>query len=166
MLSRATLVVGIICTLSLGTAISAAQNSEVPERFVDLANNCESNIMRLHNIHSMAGEDGLIIAISRLGNGERSRNLNHRRLYNARLWLERIRDRRSSTIITAEGERVGGRGRIEIYVGGKLVDILGMGQGEDLAVGSCDGTGEIDHLYYGSRRQLRRVRQRSSPPPS
>jgi hypothetical protein len=61
-------------------------------------------------------------------------------------------------IITAEGEPARGRGRIEIYVVGKLVDVLGVGRGEDLYAGSCDGTGELDHLFYDSRR--RKLRRR------
>jgi len=100
----------------------------------------------------MAG-DGLIIAIARLGSGEQRSDLNRRRLHNLKLWLHEIRGRETKTIITAVGDRVRGRGRIEIYTGAKLVDVLGLGKDEDLAVGSCDGTGKIDHLYYGSRRR-------------
>ena len=150
--ARIKFLIAIACVV-LATGRSGAQTSDAPEKYVEIANNCESNIARLDNIHSMADKEGLIIAIARLGNGEWRSDLNRRRLHNLKLWLKEIRGREMKTIITAEGERVRGRGRIEIYIRGKLVDVLGLGKGEDLAVGSCDGTGAIDHLYYGSRRR-------------
>jgi len=135
------------------TGHAGAQRAESPETYVAIGNTCESNIARLDRIHSEAGSDGLVIAIARLGDGEQSRRLNQRRLRNVRLYLEKVRGRAPKTIIMAEGEPARGRGRVEIYVGGKLVDVLGVGRGEDLYAGSCDGTGELDHLFYDSRRR-------------
>ncbi len=52
-----------------------------------------------------------------------------------------------------------GGGRIEIYVGGKLADVMGMGRNEDFVAGSCDGTDESDRLYYRYfSRRARRAR--------
>ena len=133
-----------------------AQNAEPPERYLQYGNSCESNIIRLQNIDNTAGENGLVIAIARLGNGERSSSLNHRRLHNVRLYLQKIRNRPSETLIMAKGEQIQGQGRVEIYIGGKLVDVFMLGRGEDLYAGSCDGTGEFDHLYYDSRRRRSR----------
>lgn len=112
---------------------------------------CESNIAYLDAAHSAAGEDGLIIAIARLGNGERNTTLNRRRLYNLRTYLEKFRRRDGKTIITAEGERVRGPGRVEIYVGGKLGAEIELRRGEDLHVGSCDASSSLDRLFYDSR---------------
>lgn len=129
-----------------------AQEAGVPERNVEIANNCESNIARLDRIHSRAGHNGLVIVIARLGNGERSRGLNRRRLYNIRTYLNENRGRALRTIITAEGERANDRGRLEIYVAGELVDVLGVERGEDLAVGGCDG---FDPRFYPWRDRTR-----------
>ncbi len=135
---------------------AAAQNTSGPETFVNIGNTCESNIARLDNIDHQAGKEGLLIAIARLGDGEHSRTLNRRRLHNIRLYLREIRQRATKTIILAEGEEVHGRGRVEVYVGGKLVDVLGVGRGEDLYAGSCDGTSDLDKYFYDSRRRKSR----------
>lgn len=152
-----TVLAGICCTCWLVITSNAfAQNAESSATYVTIGNTCESNIARLDRIHSEAGDDGLVIAIARIGDGEQSRRLNQRRLHNVRLYLERVRGRAPKTLITAESERARGRGRVEIYVGGKLVDVLGVARGEDLYAGSCDGTSEVDHLFYDSRRRKSR----------
>lgn len=135
---------------------AGAQNTQELERYLQYGNNCESNIIRLQNIDNAAGKDGLVIAVARLGDGERTRDLNRRRLHNIRLYLKEIRQRPAETLVMAEGESVRGRGRVEVYVGGKLVDVFILKRGEDLAAGSCDGTGDIDHLYHGVRRRKSR----------
>lgn len=153
---RIRVLTGICCLwLLVGTSDATAQNTHSAETNVEIGNTCESNIARLDRIHSEAGESGLLIAIARLGNGEQSRQLNRRRLHNLRLYLEKVRGRAPRTIITAEGDRARGRGRVEIYVGGKLVDVMGVARSEDLYAGSCDGTGELDKYFYGSRRNRR-----------
>lgn len=132
---------------------AAAQEAKAPKPFFDTYNNCESNISWLDYVHSEAGESGLVIAIARLGDGEQPRRLNQRRLHNVRLYLEKVRGRAPKTLIVAEGEQVQGRGRVEFYVGGKLMGTLSVGRAQDLYAGSCDGTGELDHLFYDSRRR-------------
>ena len=100
--------------------------------------NCESDISILDAASRKAGEDGLIIAIARLGNGERERKLNRRRLHNVRVYLTEWNGRRDpKTVVTAEGERVNGYGGIELYVGGRLFHILLARPNSDLIVGSC-----------------------------
>lgn len=153
---RMTVLAGMCCMCWLVVTSAVAQNAESPATYVTIGNTCESNIARLDRIHSEAGDDGLVIAIARIGDGEQSRRLNQRRLHNVRLYLERVRGRAPKTLITAESERARGRGRVEIYVGGKLVDVLGVARGEDLYAGSCDGTSEVDHLFYDSRRRKSR----------
>ena len=130
-----------------------AQTATSPEEFVNIGNSCESNIARLDTVDSEAGEDRLIIVIARLGNGERSRSFNHRRLHNLRTYLRVVRGRAAESIVTAEGARARGRGRLEIYVGGRLIDVLGVGRGEDLSVGSCAATSPSDRLFYDSRNR-------------
>jgi len=100
--------------------------------------NCESDIAMLDAASRQAGEDGLIIVIARLGDGERKREVNHRRLYNVRIYLTEWDGRRNpKTVITAEGERTSGYGRIELYVSGKIFHTLLVHRNGELIVGSC-----------------------------
>ena len=72
------------------------------------------------------GKDKLFIFITRLGTGERSRNLVRARLYAPSSYLIESRGIPKSRVITAEGERVRGIGHVELYVGGKLWIIFKM----------------------------------------
>jgi hypothetical protein len=74
-------------------------------------------------------EGTYLIMIARLGNGETSRRLNQRRL----TVVEEYVLRRGSDLkyVLAEGRRVRGRGRIELYVGGQLVRVLPFEQNAD-----------------------------------
>jgi hypothetical protein len=120
------------------------------------ANSCEENIARLDEVDLQAGKAGLVIAIARLGKGERSSVLSQRRLHNIRVYLNRFRSHEADSIVLAEGERIQGRGRVELYINGKLLYALELGRGEDLYVGSCDGTDKLDSLLYDSRRPKKR----------
>jgi hypothetical protein len=67
--------------------------------------NCESDIAILDLASSRAGDDGLIIAVARLGDGERQRSVNLRRLHNVRVYLTQWNGRRNpKTVVLAEGE--------------------------------------------------------------
>jgi hypothetical protein len=115
--------------------------------------NCEFNISVLTGAHRVAGDAGLIIMIARLGKGETRRGLNGRRLHNARAFLIEFGHRAPQTIVTAEGERVNGYGRIELYVGGKLFHVLMTNPNDDLAVGACSFEGN-DPCTYELERKL------------
>jgi hypothetical protein len=115
--------------------------------------NCENHIAVLEAAHYDAGKDGLIILIARLGNGDNKRELNQHRLHSARAYLtEYLHARSPNTIVIAEGERVEGYGRIEVYVGGKLYSVLAIKANADLSVGSCEPA-ELDDAR---QRQLRK----------
>lgn len=145
---QSTLVSLSLLIMTLNVAGQSARSPRPPE---PVSSFCESNIALLDAAHAEAGEDGLIIAIARLGSGERNRVLNHRRLYNLRTYLEKFRKRKGETIITAEGQRIKDSGRIEVYVGGKLQVILELNRGQDLHVGSCNASSKLDTLFYDSR---------------
>lgn len=99
--------------------------------------NCEYNISLLAAAHYEAGESGLIIAISRLGAGE-SKDISQRRLHNVRAFLSEYQKARApETVILAEGERVKGFGRVELYVKGSLHSVMVLKRNADLSVGAC-----------------------------
>lgn len=135
------------------TAVSyaVAQSVESPTPTIRNDNNCESNKALWDLIDIEAGNDSPIIIIARLGSGEVSRRFNHRRLHNIRTYLHYIREIPEGRIITAQGERVAGRGRVEVYVGGRLFIVFTVGRNEDLAGGACEETRSL--MYYPMQRR-------------
>lgn len=149
----------LVVVLTAAGCLTAAMPPEVQS---DLAQgprteasptNCETHIAILDIADQDAGRGGLIIMIARLGDGERSRELNQHRLHSARAYLTEYRAVRSpDTIVIAEGERVTGYGRIELYIGGKLHTLFAIRRNADLSVGSC----EPQELDDPRQRELRK----------
>ncbi len=108
----------------------------------ELPTGCELNVAILDGLAQRAEAGDLIIVIARLGHEETRPNLNRRRLHNVRTYLteiltdERVK-RKPETIVLAEGERSPGNGRIELYLKGKLFDVLRVRRNADLVVGYC-----------------------------
>lgn len=102
--------------------------------------NCETNSARLDYLRTKAVEahtisnENVIIAVARLGGGERNVWLNRRRLYALKKYLGSS----VTNLIVAQGERVNDNGRIEIYLYGMLAETLSVKKGKDLPVGNCD----------------------------
>lgn len=85
--------------------------------------NCEDLLLYLDDAIAKAQDlkESYIIVIARLGNEEKSNRLRQIRLHSIESYLTRKGVRR---LVTAEAGRVEGLGRIEIYVGGKLLHIM------------------------------------------
>jgi hypothetical protein len=158
--------------LFLGSTVATAQDQPKAASTLSFPmeikpTNCEFHIATLDAANNQAGKDGLVIAIARLGDGERRQDLNRRRLHNLRTYLVEFDGRFPETIITAEGERVSGYGRVELYVGGKLFYVLMIRPSADLAVGACSFEGDDPCTYERERklypcinRKARRPRKR------
>ena len=117
-------------------ASSSVPTQEIPKTTV---NNCEYNVHLLDNAHHLAGDDTIIIAVAHLGDGERNPELNRRRLHNVRAYLTTFAWKRPRrTVITAEGARVDGVGRVDIYVRGWHWASLGVWRNDDLILGICE----------------------------
>ena len=150
-LSVAILLIYTLCNFpDLGCPVIAQGQSESPVsyEFSIKPTNCEINIIRMEAVTKHAVQEiangGVIIAIARLGDGERLREINQRRLHNVWVYLTAYQSFAPKKVITAEGDRASGYGRVELYVGGKLVDALLIDRGKDLCVECCDG----DERYY------------------
>jgi hypothetical protein len=98
-------------------------------------NNCESNTVDISYILSFLDKDKSIIAIARLGDGETSSRYNLRRLKSMKDSLSHSISR--ERIVTAQGERIKGRGRVEIYLDGRLFIVFTVGRNQDLHIGNC-----------------------------
>lgn len=98
---------------------------------------CEINRLYVDDAGERARrlEGSYVIAIARLGTGERSQRLNRRRLEEVRRFLEQVS---SARVVTAEGERAIGYGVIELYVGGKLLYKLPLYRNRGIYLGSCE----------------------------
>jgi hypothetical protein len=80
-----------------------------------------------------------IFVIARLGKGETARSLNLNRLKAARSYLVETRGINQEQVIFAEGERVAGEGRVEFYLGGKLMLVSLAERGRNINFNCCEG---------------------------
>ena len=83
--------------------------------------------------------DESIIVISRLGGGEVSRKLSRVRLDALVNYMTEVRGFSKEQVVTGEGERVRGLGRVEVYVKGKLHTVFNLRRNKDF------GTGCVPH---------------------
>jgi hypothetical protein len=132
--------------------IVSAQSSQQSYAFSEKPRDCEINLVRLEQVRNLVTQGNnpgsLVIAIGRLGDGERSQELNRRRLENVLTALTKNLGLTKNGVIVASGQRARGYGRVEFYVGGKLIDALLIMPGKDLCVDCCD----IDPRYYPYRK--------------
>ena len=142
-----------LCVASAAGTVAQNQPASDPLT-VQPPDNCEGNSARLDVVRSKsraAGENKVTIVVARLGNGEQFRELNRRRLYTVRSYLTAM-GLSSQKLITAEGERVQGYGRIEVYIAGELVGVLSVERCKDLPFGMCDNDLEERRRYQLPRR--------------
>jgi len=115
----------LLCAPIFTTAQEQAEKVERREINNQL-HNCEMNLAYQDYISNAAREQtqngGVLIVIVRLGNGETSRELMRRRMYNVREFLKLRGHLTPEKFIVAEGEPVKDFGRFEYYLGGKLFE--------------------------------------------
>lgn len=112
----------LLLMLMLVTAsVNFAQaSSETTSNVQSTPDGCEMNASSLNIVaKDELLRDGFVIAIARLGKRETSRTLNQRRLLGVKGGLIKS-GLPAQRIIIAEGERVNGYGRVELYSAGKL----------------------------------------------
>lgn len=142
----------ILALLSFHSSASAQNKSLEPVVVEGNASSCERNAASFDNLAGFlrSTEERLFI-IARLGNGERSRDLNRRRLHNVRTYFKdswpQIDPKR---FVFADGDSVKGEGRIEFYLGSTLIQISYVKRGKDICVDCCDYP---DLRYYGAGKK-------------
>ena len=116
------------------------QDLNVPRIFSHFdGTHCETTKAELDLLAGRAPQDTVIIIIARLGTGEYSRNLNHRRLEGMRVYLEMTRGISEDRLIIAQGARINGLGQVDFYVSGKLFLRFTVNRNKDLTRG-CSST--------------------------
>ena len=143
--------------LFLFPTIAFGQKSETPDiddyRFVsNVPENCEDNSARIDRLNDLfsktANQKSVFILIARLGSGETQRKHSQRRLYNVKKKLN-IPEK---NVILAEGERVKGFGKVEVYWKGELLGIFFVARNDDLCVDCCGP----DERFYPDKDDVER----------
>ncbi len=138
---KALLILSLIlmfCSEILNPADAQNQNSLEPVIATADGGYCEGTKAILDRFCIEAGNDGVIILVARLGNGEVSRKSNRDRLQHINYYLNITRAIPKNRLVLAEGERVRGLGRVEIYAQGKLMLVLTVKRnGDILGLKSC-----------------------------
>ncbi len=126
--------VWMLVMASIGLAQANAKNTPPTQSTPE---GCEVNSSNLNIVaKDELPRDGVVIAIARLGNGEISRTLNRRRLLIVKGGLIKsgLPEQR---LVIAEGERINGYGRVELYAAGKLQMTLLAFPNKVLCVDCC-----------------------------
>lgn len=132
----------LITVILVATSAIFAQNRDTnTSRLQTTPGNCETNAALLDSVRTEAlqqmSNDKFIFAIARLGDGELSRDRNRLRLRAVKNYLT-TSDLPARMLVTAEGERIKGYGRVELYVNGELRVVLLANRNKLLCVDCCD----------------------------
>jgi len=126
-----------IASLGFPLALGKAQDPQFSkpiviggDRGID-GGNCETTKSNFDLIARTAGSEGTIILIGRLGRGEFSHELVRRRLRNLKEFIYFTRGVSKERTVTAEGERVGALGEVEVYINGKLFMVFRLKRNRD-----------------------------------
>ena len=148
---------GITNALVILLLIPTISFAQQPSAYDLKPTNCEMNAAKLDGIPQTRFQgnsaDDVVIVIARPGSREFSHELNRRRLFNVRYRLEKYRGLQPGRVVLAEGDRVKGYGRVELYVDGKLFDVLVASPGKDLCVSCC---GHNDDFYPERKQRTRK----------
>jgi hypothetical protein len=150
----------VICVFSF-TTTAQQKSDDRPYRFMnsDTPLDCEVAEVVMEtvtaNLKGFYKDAGILIAVARLGEGEKSHELSRRRLYNVRAYLK-DHGIPPERIVVAEGEAIKGFGRIEFYLSGKLVETALLKQDRDFCIICCDIYGPYYPQKENSDREAKK----------
>jgi hypothetical protein len=117
--------------------------------------NCETNAGNMEQIVELMKEEpnpkSNIILVARLSKQERNRDLNRRRLFNVGERYRYTLKVPTEKIVSVEGERVVGFGRVEIYWNGEMVGALVIKRNHDI----CIDSDADDPRYYPNKKDIK-----------
>ena len=136
---------GVIVLFIVASSQALGQSSLFTENI-----SCEENKSVLDAVASAIrsqGKNKFVIIVARLGDGERGEILNRIRLKSLTDYLDRVHNiveeghkivrptgQEIKNIVTAEGRRLSGKGRIEMYIDGKLAALIKFKRNEKFRV--------------------------------
>ena len=152
------MVVGLMSMSVDGQTDEAFQTRKISEFANARPGYCWYNNLQLDQISQGIPLDKTLIIISRLGDKDRNTNLNKRRLHNVRAYLtagtiDQYR-RTADSIIIGESEAVKGRGRVEFYLDGRLINVLVPYANADLGVAECYAESDGGNWCSTARQKL------------
>lgn len=128
-----TIIAAALLIISTGIFSAQAQNS-----IQETATNAEDNMAKMDALAiEQMNSNGQMRIVARLGNKETDRSLNKKRLEAARAYLVETRGLPADKLTLAEGEKAAGLGRLEIYLGETLMDVLLGERGKIISFTCC-----------------------------
>ena len=132
--------------------------SAEPEVILANAERCQRNTINVTNLKQIARlENQKIFVIAHLGTGEKSSNLNRRRLKDVGAEFDQGGPMSRENLILAEGERVKGLARIDVYIGSKLQFISYIPRNGDFCSLCCNRREEF-YKNWNRRRTRKKSR--------
>jgi len=130
----------VFSVVSFCPSVTKAQTpSPEPEIIPANATRCQRNTINIANLKEVARiKNEKIFVISHLGSGEMSRELNRRRLRDIGAEFDQISPMDRKILILAEGERVKGQPRVEVYLGSELYFVSYIPRNGDFCSLCCD----------------------------
>jgi hypothetical protein len=129
--------IGIFIFLLFNSSYTFAQSRREPRGFISRGGTCESNAASFDALHALVQDNSSIIAIAKLGNSENSTIYNLRRLKAIKEYFSQTHPEYYKILVTAHGERIKGRGQVEIYVNGVLDLVFEFSPKQDFKIGNC-----------------------------
>lgn len=118
------------------SALTAQKSKPAPGK----TESCEEAKALLDLLRNDAGNEDVIVLVARSGDGENSRKINGPRLYSVWSYLHHAGQFPADRLVKAEGEKVRGPGRIDIYAKGRLMLTLTAKRGGDIVGPRTCGT--------------------------
>lgn len=118
---------------------------------------CERNNVVLELANEEAGIDSVLVLIGRPGIKDKRKDITEKRLYTAAAYLVKYlsNSRTEKSTITGQSQNIGNEyGILEIYVKGKLFDVLASSPDFEIGLGSCDSLESDDEKRRAKRALL------------
>lgn len=130
----------MFCLIFFSQDAFGQKNSDI---IVSDSGNCTENAVYFDTIITKANpypefpNSSVIILIARLGDGEKSRKYNERRLEVIKAGITASDKDSAKKVITAQGGRVSGKGVVEVYADGQLIAIFKAERKKNIASRNC-----------------------------
>jgi hypothetical protein len=145
-ISKVVVVTMVVCCYS---APAMAQDQHPPDIIAANTKRCQLNTIYIADLKQVARiKNERVFVIAHLGSGETSSALNRRRLRDIGAEFDEISPMSRDKLILAQGQRLRGRGRVEVYLGSELYFVSYMPRNGAFCSACCDRK----HEFYEHAR--------------
>ncbi len=112
----------ILFLISCSVSVASGQNSSAEAEIIPAdAARCQRNTINVANLKQIARiKNQKVFVIAHLGSKETSLNISRRRLKDIGAEFDQVSPMSRANLILAEGERVKGQGRVDVYLGSEV----------------------------------------------